>query len=100
MKPKLKNIIGEAIGEGSICWKPVPPAKDNGLPLGEFDSTAAAAVVDKTVARINELPNLWRDACLGLVEILGKGERHRRPMDFISTADWKKAKDLMKEAGL
>ncbi len=41
---KLKQIIGEAIGQASMCWKPYP--------TGNFDSTRAAEICDGVIGLI------------------------------------------------
>jgi hypothetical protein len=43
----LRRIIGEAVGEASLQWEPKPS--------GIFDSSAASALVDRTVAQLAAL---------------------------------------------
>jgi hypothetical protein len=39
MPNTFREIVGEAIGEASMCWAPPP--------TGEFDSTRASALIDR-----------------------------------------------------
>ena len=41
---EIEKIIGEAIGEGSMCWSKIP--------VGIFDSENASRIVDETVKKI------------------------------------------------
>jgi hypothetical protein len=43
-KEEISRVVGEAIGEGSMCWVPIPE--------GVFDSTQAIGVVDRLVEKI------------------------------------------------
>jgi hypothetical protein len=40
----IKQLLGEAIGEASMCWSETPQ--------GEFDSTRASAIVDRLVSHL------------------------------------------------
>lgn len=44
MSDSLREIVGQAIGEASMCWSEIPQ--------GEFDSTRASAIVDRVVSAI------------------------------------------------
>ena len=44
---RIKNIIGEAIGEGSMCWSETPK--------GIFDSENASRIVEETALKIFNL---------------------------------------------
>ncbi len=44
LEKTTKEQIGEAIGEASMCWEPTP--------TGVFDSTKAAAIVDRIEALV------------------------------------------------
>lgn len=46
----LETIIGEAIGEASMCWSETPK--------GIFDSVRASAIVDEVMSAINRGPEL------------------------------------------
>lgn len=53
---KLVKIIGEAIGEASLCWEPKPK--------GVFDSHYASAIITRTVLSLKatiESGELWKD---------------------------------------
>ena len=47
LEGKIREIIGEAVGHGSMCWEPIP--------AGVFDSTEAGKSVDLAFARIAAL---------------------------------------------
>lgn len=42
---KQKREIGEAIGEASMCWKPIPS--------GVFDSNRASEIIDRIYKIVN-----------------------------------------------
>lgn len=44
----IKELIGQAIGAGSMCWEDVCGA-------GEFESNEAARILDEVVERLAEL---------------------------------------------
>lgn len=44
MGDRLREIVGQAIGEASMCWSEAPQ--------GVFDSTRARAIVDRVVSEI------------------------------------------------
>lgn len=44
---RIKKIIGEAIGEGSMCWSKIPE--------GIFDSKNASRIVEETALKIFNL---------------------------------------------
>jgi hypothetical protein len=44
----IEEVVGQAVGAGSVCWHPRPNAQ-------VFDSEVASTIVDNAVARIREL---------------------------------------------
>lgn len=44
----IEEVIGQAVGAGSMCWDPRPSAQ-------VFDSTSASEFVDDAVARVADL---------------------------------------------
>lgn len=46
---EIKREIGEAIGEGSMCWDPIP--------TGVFDATRASAIVERVCKSIFKIRN-------------------------------------------
>ena len=47
LEGKIKQIVGEAVGYGSLCWEP--------RPVGVFNSTEASKAVDEAVSSIAAL---------------------------------------------
>lgn len=45
---EMRKIIGEAIGQTSMCWKPYP--------TGVFDSTKASKIVNDTIGLLDPAP--------------------------------------------
>lgn len=45
-REERKQLIGEAIGEASMCW--------GEMPTGVFDSTRASKIVDRVVAALEK----------------------------------------------
>jgi len=41
---KLREVIGQAAGEASLCWEPKP--------TGIFDASYASGIVDRTVNEV------------------------------------------------
>jgi hypothetical protein len=50
MERELKEKIIEAIGEASMCWKPIP--------TGTFDSEKAVEIANRLILLINETRRL------------------------------------------
>ena len=47
LEGKIKQIVGEAVGYGSLCWEP--------RPVGVFNSTEASKAADEAASRIAAL---------------------------------------------
>lgn len=72
MSKNFKRIVGEAIGEASMCWSEIPK--------GVFDSEHASRIIDKIVEAHNNAPavevELDEDKFVENIEILESVKPH------------------------
>lgn len=73
---EFREIVGQAIGEASMCWSETP--------TGVFDSTRASLLVDKILAHVDRKTELE-------IIIMGLTEK-MRPL----LAEWSKLNELEK----